>query len=116
MQQNQNIIANPPAGNAGRIKGPQFNDRDLLNDALATEKLLTDNFNVMAREASHQSLHRDVTAMLMETHQCARELFNLMFRKGWYKLEPEDAQKLQQTYQQFSDYKTQFAYPEQMMQ
>lgn len=111
-----NTIANQPSQNLPKVKGPEFNDRDLLNDALGTEKYLTDSFNVFAREASHKALHQDVSGMLMESHQCARELFNLMFRKGWYKLEAEDPQKLQQLGQQFSNYQTQFPFPQGMMQ
>lgn len=37
-------------------------------------------------------------------------MYNLMFQKGWYKLEAEEQQKLQQAYQQFSGYSSQFPY------
>ena len=46
----------------------------------------------------------------METHQSSRELFNLMFKNGWYKLEAEEQQKFDQAYKQFSNYSTQFPY------
>ena len=88
-----------------------MNDRDRLNDVLATSKYLTDSFNVAVREASHQSLHQDMITILNETHQGTRQAFDLMFQKGWYKLEAEDQQKLDQAYQQFSNYSTQLAYP-----
>lgn len=114
MQQ-QNTIANPQSGQP-KVKGPQFTDRDYVNDALTTEKYLTDSLNIFSREASHQTLHSDVNAMLMETHGCARDLFNLMFRKGWYKLEPESQQKLQKTQQQFSNYQTQLPYGNMLQQ
>lgn len=109
MQQ-QNKIKNPQSGHSQQVKGPQMNDRDMVNDTLAGLKYITDGLNVFSREASHQALHRDVANMLLETHAHTRDIFNLMFRKGWYTLEPEDAQKLQQTHQQFMNYQTQFPY------
>lgn len=109
--QNPNQIANAQTGQLPKVKGPEMNDRDLLNDALSTCKYLTDSFNVAVREASHDELHADFNRILAETHQSARELYNLMFQKGWYKLEAEEQQKLQQAYQQFNGYSSQFPYP-----
>ncbi|USG66704.1 spore coat protein [Brevibacillus ruminantium] len=107
---NQNQIANPHTGQLPQVKGPQMNDRDFLNDGLATCKYLTDSLNVAVREASHQQLYADMLQILTQTHQSAREMYDLMFRKGWYKLEAEEQQKLQQAHQQFSGYSTQFPY------
>lgn len=104
MQQNQNIIQNPKMPGEPQAKGPQMNDRDRLNDCLSSEKWLTDNFNIMAREASHRELHQDIMNILNETHQCARDFFNLMFEQGHYKLEAEQPQKIQQIHQQFQQY------------
>jgi len=111
QMQNNNQIANPPSNQLPQVKGPQMNDRDFVNDGLSTCKYLTDSLNVAVREASHEQLHADMLQILTETHQSARELYNLMFQQGWYKLEAEEQQKLQQAYQQFSGYSTQFPYP-----
>lgn len=90
-----------------QVQQSQFNDRDCLNDMLATEKWLTDGFNVFAREASHQSLHNDVMHILNETHQAARDLFNLMFEKGWYSLHPEQPGQIAKEHQKFQSYESQ---------
>lgn len=110
MNQNPQVIKNPKTANEPQVKGPELNDRDRVNDILATEKYLTDSFNVSAREASHTSLHQDIITILNETHQCQYELFEMMFRKGHYKLEAEEQTKLDQAFQQFSNYSTQFPY------
>lgn len=107
---NANEIANPKPANESQVKGPEMNDRDRLNDILALEKYLTDGFNVAAREASHRKLHQDMMTILNETHQCQYEIYELMFRKGHYKLEAQDQNSLNQAYQQFSNYSTQFPY------
>lgn len=88
-------------------KTPQMNDRDFLNDCLLMEKYLTTNYAIAVHEMSHQDLYKDVLSIYQETEQCQRDLYNLMFKKGWYGLEAEDAQKLQQTYQQFQNYEQQ---------
>ena len=108
--QKQNEIANPQTDQLPQVKGPEMNDRDFLNDALSTCKYLTDSMNVAVREASHELLHSDMLQMLVETHQSARELYNLMFQKGWYKLQAEEQQNIQQAQQQYSGYSTQFPY------
>ena len=77
-------------------KGTEFNDRDRLNDMLATEKWLTDGFNVFV-------LH-----VLTETHHACRDVFNLMFEKGWYSLHPENPSHIADHYQKFSGYESQF--------
>ncbi|HBG02804.1 MAG TPA: hypothetical protein DDW87_14775 [Firmicutes bacterium] len=89
-------------------KGPEFNDRDRLNDMLATEKYLTDGFNAFVREASHKNLFDDVLQILNETHHAARDVFDLMFQKGWYSLHPEQPSHIAQHYQKFSGYESQF--------
>jgi len=105
---NQVTIKNPQTGQTS-VKGPEMNDRDRLNDMLATEKYLTDNFNVFLREASYSQLHQDVSQILNQTHQEARNLFTFMFSQGWYSLQAESAQQVAEAAQQFSNYQTQFA-------
>lgn len=110
QNQSQDTIKNPKPPTEPKIKGPDMNDRDRVNDILALEKYLTDSFNVSAREASHPYLHQDIMTVLNETHQCQYEMYELMFRKGHYKLEAEQQNKLDHTYQQFSNYSAQFPY------
>ncbi|MFD0824068.1 spore coat protein [Neobacillus sp. M.A.Huq-85] len=110
QSQNPNQIANPQTGQLPKVKGPEMNDRDFLNDGLSTCKYITDSLNIAIREASHQQLHNDLLQILNETHQSCRELYHLMFQSGWYKLEAEEQQKLDQAYQQFNNYSSQFPY------
>ncbi|RBW71247.1 spore coat protein [Bacillus taeanensis] len=97
-------------------KTPQMNDRDLINDMLATEKYLTASYSTALNEASHEQLYRDLSAVFNETQDCQRHLYNLMFQKGWYSLDAAQDQKLQQSYQQFSGYTNQFPYNTNMKQ
>ncbi|WP_075980605.1 spore coat protein [Bacillus massilinigeriensis] len=110
QQSQNNQIANPQTGQLPKVKTPEMNDRDFLNDGLSTCKYLTDSLNIAIREASHDQLYSELKQILEETHNGTRELFNLMFKNGWYKLEAEDQQKIDQAYKQFSNYSTQFPY------
>ena len=85
-------------------KGPQMNERDFVNDLLSTEKYLSTSYSTALNEVSHQALYQDLLTISNETHQLQRDLYNLMFKNGWYALEAADTQKLQQSHQQFSGY------------
>ncbi|HEO8420996.1 spore coat protein [Niallia sp. FSL W8-0635] len=110
---NQQSIQNPEAQVP---KTPQMNDRDFTNDMLATEKYLTDSYSTALNEASNEPLYQDLLSIFTETQNMQRELYDLMFQKGWYKLEAVDQQKLQQSYQQFKGYSNQFPYGNTTMQ
>ena len=97
-------------------KTPKMNERDFTNDLLSTEKYMTDSYSTFLNEASHQALYQDVLNIFTETQNEQRQLYNIMFQKGWYKLEPAEQQKLQQKYQQFQGYTNQFPYSGQQLQ
>jgi len=97
-------------------KTPKMNERDFTNDLLSTEKYMTDSYSTFLNEASHEALYQDILTIFTETQNEQRQLFNLMFQKGWYKLEPAEQQQLQQKYQQFQGYSNQFPYGGQQLQ
>ena len=98
------VISNPQTGELPRVKGPEMNDRDMINDVLATEKYLTQVFTIVQQEASHTKLSNDINVITNQTHMCQRDLYNMMFKKGWYKLDAADRQQVSQTQEQFSNY------------
>lgn len=103
--QNQQQIKNPET----KIqKTPEMNDRDFINDLLTTEKYMTTSYSMAMHEASHKGLYEDILTIFNETEKCQRDLYDLMFRNGWYAVEAADGQKLQQKYQQFQGYTNQF--------
>ena len=97
-------------------KTPQMNIRDFANDLLATEKHITDAYSTYLNEASNQALYQEFLSIFTEAQNEQRELYNLMFRKGWYGLEAADGQQLQQKYQQFQGYTNQLPYGGQTLQ
>lgn len=104
-----------PSEKVGNEKTPypetkEMNDRDLLNDLLATEKGLSSAYTIALHEASNDTLFSSIKQLHDETLQSQRKLYNLMFEKGWYQLEKAEQEKLQQAHTQFSGFAVQFPY------
>lgn len=93
------------------VKDASINDRDRLQDLLAQEKYLTSGYNMAMIEASHDALWDVIKQNSDACHQMQRQVYNLMFKKGWYKLPVASAQTVTHTFQQFVQYKTQFPFP-----
>lgn len=91
-------------------KNEQMSERDFINDILTTEKYMTDAYSTAMNEASCQNIYQDISSIFNETQDCQRNLYNQMFKNGWYSIEAADQQKMQQTYQQFSGYTNQLPY------
>ncbi|WP_050616300.1 spore coat protein [Bacillus testis] len=89
---------------------PAMNDRDYLNDMLATEKYITNSYSTAMHEASHKGLYEDIFTSFTESSHAQRNVYDLMFKKGWYGLEKAEAQSLAQSHQQFTGYKNQFPF------
>jgi len=101
-------IAMPKPSSEPQVKGPEFNDRDLINDILAMEKYLTNGFNTGLNEMQNPKLQETIRNVLMETHQIQYQIYDEMWKRGWYKVKAADKQEVSQTYEQFNNYKTQF--------
>ncbi|HSH24749.1 MAG TPA: spore coat protein [Massilibacterium sp.] len=83
---------------------PQMNDRDFITDMLTTEKYMTTSYAVAVHEASHSKLYQDILSIYNETQECQRDLYNVMFKKGFYSITPEQPQTITQTKNQFTTY------------
>ena len=90
-------------------KNPNLNDRDIINDFLATEKYMTDGYSTALNEASNQALYENILQLFTETQNQQRHLYNLMFKHGWYSLEQADQQQISQAADQFTGYLNQFS-------
>ncbi len=110
MQQSYNQTGPQQSTGLPQVKGPDLNDRDRINDILATQKYLSNGYNTATYEASNDQLYQLQLQCLNEVHQASRDLFLLMNQKGWYKLEAAEQTKISQKSQQFNNYRTQFPY------
>lgn len=79
-----------------------FNDEDILQDVLISLKHLSTEYGLLKEEASHKGLVSKIDPIAKEISQMARDSFNLMFEKGWYVLEKQTPQKLNEEYNKFN--------------
>lgn len=86
---------------------PELNDRDILNNALSTEKHLCNSFVTAMHEASHDSLYKVIFDIMEDTSQQQRKFYDLAFKHGWYALTAAGKEEITQLEQQFSGYKQQ---------
>jgi spore coat protein CotF len=101
-------IAMPKSPGEPQVKGPEWNDRDRINDVLTTEKYLTTGYNVGLNEMQNPQLRETVRTILNETHKLQESIFDQMFQKGWYKMKAADNQEVFQAHTQFANYRSQF--------
>ena len=80
-------------------KGTSLNDKDYMNSLLGTLKEMVKNYAVALTEASNEILYSEFKTMFDEYSNLQREVYETMFRKGWYTLEKAEQQKLDSKYQ-----------------
>lgn len=85
----------------------EMNDRDYINDILETEKNMSDNLSIALNEASNNTLYEEIFSIFTETKNSQRELYNMMFKKGWYSLEKAEENKINQKCNELSQKLTQ---------
>lgn len=93
---NNNEICNPKTEVA---KGKNINDKDYINSLLSSLKEMVKNYATVLTEASNETLYNEYKTMFDEYSNLQREVYEIMFRKGWYTLEKAEQQKLDTKYQ-----------------
>lgn len=79
----------------------QFGDREMMEDALSSQKFITEGYNTFANECASPALKTDFMNILNEEHQIQHELFLEMQKRGWYLVEAADQNKVQQEKQKY---------------
>ena len=79
-----------------------YTEKEILGDALATQKTATANFNMSANECVHEDVRQTMMKILNEEHSIQQDVFNMMHAKGYYPTPAAEQQKVQETKQQFS--------------
>ena len=80
----------------------QYDDRQMLNDALYSQKQVTGNYNTFANECTGQELRELMLSILNEEHQIQADVFDEMSKRGWtspQNAQPEQIQKAKAKFQ-----------------
>ena len=91
-----NTIANPKTKVA---KGIDLNDKDYMTSILTCLKELTKNYAVVLTEASNEELYQKNLEIFTSISRLQREVYEVMFKKGWYTLEQAQELKIKNAYE-----------------
>lgn len=84
-----------------------MNDQEHITDLILSEKKMTGNYDTFASECVNTKLRDDFLRILNQEHMIQTELFQKAQAKGWYKVEPAPASKVQQAAAKFQNEKPQ---------
>lgn len=79
--------------------GISLNDKDYLNSLLSSLKEMSKNYTLSLTEASNETLYNEYKLMFNDYISMQRDVYELMFRKGWYVLEKSESNKINNKYQ-----------------
>ncbi|MGN0317878.1 MAG: spore coat protein [Lachnospira sp.] len=79
-----------------------YSEKEILGDALATQKAATANFNTAANECVNEDVRQVMMNILEEEHDLSQDVFNMMHDKGFYPTPEADETKVEQVKQQYS--------------
>ena len=74
--------------------GISLNDKDYLNSLLSSLKEMSKNYTLSLTEASNETVYNEYKLMFNDYISMQRDVYELMFRKGWYVLEKSDSNKI----------------------
>ena len=77
-------------------KTKKMNDKDYMTTMLTIEKSMVKDYATALTEASNKDLYNDYLDMFNGISNLQRDIYNLMFKKGWYQLEMAQDNKIQE--------------------
>ena len=80
-------------------------EEEMLNDTLASCKNLLGLLNIYATEASNEEIEDVIEDIYLTMKDNQRNLYKVMYKKGWYKLEKQEAKKIDSAITKFSGYR-----------
>lgn len=96
---NNNKICNPQTEVP---KGIELNDKDYITTVLTCLKEMEKNYAIALTEASNETLYQKYFNVFTDISNLQREVYEVMFRKGWYQLEKAEEQKITEKAQKLS--------------
>ena len=79
----------------------QYSEKEILADALASEKTATDHYNTFANECVHDRVRNAILKCLEDEHEIQKNVFDEMHSRGYYPTPAADSTKLDQVKQKF---------------
>jgi len=95
--------------NSNQISGTQpsspIPEREMMDDALASEKYMTETYNTFTNECVTKNVRDEFMKILNEEHQIQADVFDTMNQRGWYNIPNAQQPKIQQAKQKYENMK-----------
>ena len=78
-----------------------YTEKEILGDALSTQKATTELFNKVSNECVHEDIRETLLDILEEEHEIQQDVFLMMHEQGLYPTPAADEKKVQQLKQQY---------------
>lgn len=78
-----------------------MSDQEMMDDVLASQKLITSDYNTCANEAANAPLRATFMNLLKDEHEIQADIFDQMSERGWYQVKQADQTMINQTKQKF---------------
>lgn len=79
-----------------------FGDREMMQDALSSQKQVAAAYDSFANECSSPAVMSELMNILNEEHQLQHEVFDELQKRGWYTTEPAPQKKIDECREQFT--------------
>lgn len=79
-----------------------YTEKEILTDALAAEKSVTEHYNTFANECVHDGVRNAMLHCLEQEHSIQVDVFNTMHAKGYYPTPAAEKQKVDEVKQKFA--------------
>lgn len=76
-----------------------YQDKEILQDSLMSQKHITDAYNTFAGECVSEKLRTTMLDILREEHGIQADIFSSMQKNGWYETQPAEAKMVTQAKQ-----------------
>lgn len=80
----------------------ELSEKEILADALESEKQATANYNNFSNECVHNSVRDAILKCLDEEHAIQQSVFDEMHARGYYPTPAADVSKVDQVKQKFA--------------
>lgn len=79
----------------------QFGDKEIVSDALVSQKQITSGYNTNANECACETLKAQFMKILKDEHDIQHQVFKSMQSRGWYATESAEQQKINKAKQKY---------------
>ena len=88
-------------------QNPVFSEKEIINDALTSEKQIINAYGTFLSESTCENLRSELSKMINDKQQIQYQIFDAMRQKGWYDVKNANMSDVQTAMQKFQGIKQQ---------